>query len=210
MASLSILSPQDLIQSYGLYALFGVIMLESMGVPMPGETMLIVAGVYAGSTHHIGIITLIATATTAAVVGDNIGYLAGRAISIDALRKYGPYIRLNDRRIRVGRQLFQQQGGKLVFFGRFIAVLRTFAGPLAGVNRMRWSRFLVMNALGGLSWVTLVGGGAYLFGEKIERLTVPIGLLLLVVIAGLTISGIVWFERYESKLDQAAEEAFPD
>jgi hypothetical protein len=112
MGLMPVSSLHDLIQSYGLCALFSFIMLESMGVPMPGETMLIVAGLYAGSTHRIGVIPLVATATAAAVFGDNIGYLLGWAIGIDALRKYGKYIRLNDRRIKIGRYLFQQQGGK--------------------------------------------------------------------------------------------------
>jgi membrane protein DedA with SNARE-associated domain len=210
MGLLPVSSLQDLFQSYGLYALFGFVMLESMGIPVPGETMLIVAGLYAGSTHRIGIVPLVATATTAAVVGDNIGYLIGRAISIDTLRKYGRYIRLDERRIKIGRYLFRLQGGKLVFFGRFIAFLRIFCALLAGANRMSWSRFLVMNALGSLSWVTLVGGGSYVFGEKIERLTAPLGLLLLIIVALLTISGIFYFERYESALGKLAERTFPD
>jgi membrane protein DedA with SNARE-associated domain len=75
---------------------------------------------------------------------------------------------------------------------------------------MSWSRFLIMNALGGLTWVTVVGGGAYWFGEKIERLTVPIGFLLLAIVSGLIILGIVYFERYESALEQLAEQELLD
>jgi len=139
---------EALCQSYGLYAVFAFIALESMGVPMPGETILIVAGIYAGATRSIDVVSLIGTAALAAIIGDNIGYLVGRSVGQASLRKYGRYIRLDERRIKIGQYLFLKQGGKIVFFGRFVAVLRAFAALLAGVNRMRWSRFLLMNALG--------------------------------------------------------------
>jgi len=207
-----VLSPtliQDVIQAYGLWALFAVVMLESMGVPMPGETALISAALYAGSAHQIDIVSVVLVATAAAIIGDNIGYLIGRSIELRLLVRYGRYIRLDEARLKVGQYLFRRHGGKIVFFGRFVAFLRTFAAVLAGANRMPWPHFLLMNALGGLCWASIFGGGAYLFGEQIARVAGPVSFLLLVVAIGLVAAGIVFFRRHERELEQRAEAALP-
>ena len=128
-------------------------MFESMGAPMPGETALVTAALYAGSTHQIGILPVIIVAATAAVAGDNIGYIIGRSIGLRLIVRYGRYIHLNEARLRVGQYLFLRHGGKIVFFGRFVAILRAFAALLAGVNCMRWPHFLIMNG----SWRDMLG-----------------------------------------------------
>ena len=197
-----ILSPtgiQDLIQAYGLWVLFAVVMLESMAVPMPGETALVTAALYAGSTHRIGILPVVIVAATTAVVGDNIGYLIGRSIGLRLIMRYGRYVRLNEARLKVGQYLFLRHGGKIVFFGRFVAFLRAFAALLAGANNMCWPHFLIMNAL----------GGAYLFGEKIKLVAGPISLLLLVVAIGMAAAGIFFFRRHEKELEERASAALP-
>ena len=199
----------DLIQAYGLWVLFIVVTLESMGVPMPGETALVTTALYAGSTHQIDIISVVLVAATGAIIGDNIGYLIGRSIQLRLLVRYGRYIRLDQARLKVGQYLFRRHGGKIVFFGRFVAFLRTFAAVLAGANRMPWPHFLLMNALGGLCWASIFGGGAYLFGEQIARVAGPVSLLLLVVAIGLVAAGIVFFRRHERELEQRAEAALP-
>jgi len=210
MPDIDILSPaavQSLLSHYGLWVLFGVVMLESMGVPMPGETALLTAALYAGSTHRIGIVTVVAVAAAAAIVGDNIGYAIGRSIGLRLIVKYGRYIRLDEARLRVGEYLFLRHGGKIVFFGRFVAILRTFAALLAGANRMSWPHFLAMNALGGVCWASLFGGGAYLFGETIKSVAGPIGALLLAVAIGLIVAGTVFFRRHETELEARANAA---
>ena len=199
----------DLIQAYGLWVLFIVVTLESMGVPMPGETALVTTALYAGSTHQIDIISVVLVAATGAIIGDNIGYLIGRSIQLRLLVRYGRYIRLDQPRLKVGQYLFRRHGGKIVFFGRFVAFLRTFAAVLAGANRMPWPHFLLMNALGGLCWASIFGGGAYLFGEQITRVAGPVSFLLLVVAIGLVAAGIVFFRRHERELEQRAEAALP-
>jgi membrane protein DedA with SNARE-associated domain len=199
----------DLIQAYGLWVLFIVVTLESMGVPMPGETALVTTALYAGSTHQIDIISVVLVAAAGAIIGDNIGYLIGRSIQLRLLVRYGRYIRLDQPRLKVGQYLFRRHGGKIVFFGRFVAFLRTFAAVLAGANRMPWPHFLLMNALGGLCWASIFGGGAYLFGEQIARVAGPVSLLLLVVAIGLVAAGIVFFRRHERELEQRAEAALP-
>jgi membrane protein DedA with SNARE-associated domain len=198
---------QGLIQTYGLWVVFAVVMFESIGVPLPGETALLSAALYAGATHEIGIFPVIAVAATAAIIGDNIGYLIGRSIGLRLLTRYGRYVRLDEARLKVGQYLFLRHGGKIVFFGRFIALLRTFAALLAGANRMAWPRFLVMNALGGVTWATLFGGGAYLFGEKIKLVAGPLGILFLACAVGLIIAGIVFLRRHEKELVEQANAA---
>jgi membrane protein DedA with SNARE-associated domain len=198
---------QDLIQVYGLWALFIMIMLESVGIPMPGETGLLTAAIYAGSTHQISITSVVVVATAAAIIGDNIGYLIGRSIGLRLLVHYGKYVRLNEPRLKVGQYLFLRHGGKIVFFGRFVALLRMYAAILAGANRMKWAHFLIMNALGGICWALMVGGGAYLFGEQVKRVVGPVSLLLLVTAIVLLVVGIVFFRHHEKELEQRANRA---
>jgi membrane protein DedA with SNARE-associated domain len=198
---------QDLIQAYGLWALFAVVMFESMGVPMPGEIALVATALYAGSTNRIDIFAVVAVAAAAAVVGDNFGYLIGRSVGLRVLVRYGRYVRLNEARLKVGQYLFLRHGGKIVFFGRFVAFLRTFAAVLAGANQMRWPHFLVMNALGGICWAALFGGGPYWFGEGIKLVAGPIGLLLLTVAIGLVVAGALFFQHHEQELEDRASAA---
>jgi membrane protein DedA with SNARE-associated domain len=109
----------------------------------------------------------------------------------------------------LGQYLFQRHGGKIVFFGRFVALLRTLAAVLAGANRMHWPRFLLMNALGGICWASLFGGGAYLLGEEINRVAGPVRLLLLVGAIAAAAAAIVFFRRHEQELEARAEAAIP-
>ena len=198
---------QELIQSYGLWVVFAVVMFESIGVPMPGETVLLTAALYAGSTHRLDIFSVLSVAAAAAIIGDNIGYLIGRSIGLPLIVRYGKYVRLDEGRLKIGQYLFLRHGGKIVFFGRFVALLRTFAALLAGANRMPWPRFLLMNALGGLVWATLFGGAAYLFGEKIKLVAGPAGLLILACAIVLVAAGIAFLRRHERELEAQARAA---
>ncbi len=141
-----------LVQAYGYYGVFALIALESMGIPLPGETALIAAAVYAGATHHLSIVVLAVVAASAAIIGDNSGYWIGRTGGQRLAERYGRFVRLDRAKLKVGRYLFARYGVKVVFFGRFVAVLRTFAAFFAGVSTMPWWRFLVANAAGGLLW----------------------------------------------------------
>src|ERR1700682_1705131 len=179
-------------------------MFESMGIPVPGETALVTTALYAGSTHRIGIVPVIIVAAAAAVAGDNVGYVIGRSIGLRLLERYGRYIRLNEARLRLGQYLFLRHGGKIVFFGRFVAFLRAFAAGLAGANRMRWLYFLIMNALRAICCAVLFGGGACVFGETIRQVAGPIGLLLLMAAIGLAVAGVIFFRRHEKELEEQA------
>jgi membrane protein DedA with SNARE-associated domain len=200
---------QTLVQTYGLWILFGVVMLESMGVPMPGETALVASALYSGATHRIDIASVVGVAATAAIIGDNIGYLIGRSIGLRLIVRYGRHVGLDERRLKVGQYLFLRHGGKIVFFGRFVAFLRALAAVLAGANVMPWRHFLIMNALGGIIWASLFGFGAYFFGEEAKRLAGPIGLLLLVAALAIAVAGVLFFRRHEKELEERAEAALP-
>ena len=117
-------------------------------------------------------------AATAATAGGMIGYIIGRWIGLRLLVRYGKYVGLDERRLKVGQYLFLQHGGKIVFFGRFVDLLRILAAPLAGANRMSWRYFLFMNALGGICWVVLLGRGRLFVrrGDETRRWVGPTSL----------------------------------
>ncbi len=195
--------------SYGYLAVFLFVGIESLGVPFPGETMLITAAVYAGATHHLDIAGVIATAAAGAIIGDNIGFTIGWFGGYPLLRRYGRYIRLDEAKLKVGRYIFMRQGGKVVFFGRFVAVLRTYAAFLAGTNHMSWKRFLIFNGLGGLVWSGLYGTAAYLLGQQVEKLSGPTNIVFGVLGAVALVAGFLFIRGHEKRLEAKAEEAMP-
>jgi membrane protein DedA with SNARE-associated domain len=195
---------QEFIRPYGLWALFALVMLECIGVPVPAETALIATAIYAGSTHQFSAISVVIVASTAAILGDNIGYLIGRSVGINLIVRYGRYVRLNRARLKVGQYLFIRHGGKIVFFGRFVAILRTYSAILAGVNMMPWPHFLTMNALGGICWATIFSIGAYRLGENFTRIAAPVGSLLFVMAVAAVVAGMLFFRRHEKQLERRA------
>src|SRR2546425_11958020 len=198
-----------LLSTYGYWAVLVFVAIESTGIPFPGETMLLVAAIYAGTTHRLSIALVIAAAASGAILGDNLGFWIGREGGYRLLRRYGRYIRLEERRLKLGQYLFLKYGGKVVFFGRFVAVLRTFAAFLAGTNRMPWPRFLFFNAAGGIVWATLYGLGGYFLGDNVHRLTGTIGTITIVLAAILIIGFLLFLRRNEQRLEEEAERALP-
>jgi membrane protein DedA with SNARE-associated domain len=202
-------SLRNLVASHGYWVLATVVALESMGIPMPGETMLVTAAVYAGTTHRLHIGLVIAAAAVGAIVGDNIGYWLGREFGYRLLLRYGPLLRINTPRIKLGQYLFFRHGGKVVFFGRFIAILRAIAALLAGTNHMPWWRFLFFNATGGIVWAAGFGMAAYRAGESVVRLKTEIAVAGLVLAAAGAVVAFGLIRRYEDALLRQAEEALP-
>ena len=197
------------IQQYGYLGIAVVVGLESMGLPLPGEATLIAAALYAGKTQALNIWVIIACASTGAILGDNLGFWIGREIGFRLLLRYGAYLRLTESRIKLGEYLFQRHGGKIVFFGRFISLLRSLAALLAGVNQMSWPRFLLFNATGGTLWATLYGLAAFYIGREVESLRRPIGIGLLVVGVLVVSIALVFIARHETELEIEAEQALP-
>jgi membrane protein DedA with SNARE-associated domain len=177
-----------LVHHYGLVALFLAVMLESGGVPFPGETALIAAAIYA-SQGQLDIVQVIAVAAVAAIVGDNIGYWIGRTAGRKVLTWFGPLHRLSQGVLPWSERFFKRHGGKTIFLARFFSVLRVTAAWLAGISRMHWWTFFLWNAAGGICWAVLVGLISYYAGhaaaDAIDRygLWAGVGLVLLVAIA---------------------------
>ena len=201
------LSPEALIATWGLWALLALVMLESVGLPVPGETALVSAALYAGATRQLDIVSVIAVA--AAVIGDNIGYAIGRRFGLPLALRFGPRIGLDEQRLKLGRYLFRQHGATIVFLGRFVALLRTLAAVLAGVNAMPWPRFLLANAAGAIGWATLVGGSGWLFGHELAGMARPVRLALLVAAVVAIAVSILVARKHERRLIARAEAAFP-
>ena len=197
-----------LIATYGYVAVAAIIALESMGVPVPGETVLVIASLIA-SRHHLNIGGVIAAAAAGAMAGDNIGYWVGREFGYRLLLRYGSYLGLTTRRIKLGQYLFMRHGGKVVFFGRFVAVLRVLAAFLAGMNRMDWRTFLYANAAGAVVWSCTVGIAAYTLGRAVLHVTGPLGISLLALAALTLVGGVLFLRRHEAELEEKAEKALP-
>lgn len=170
---------QPLIAQHGYWVVFLIIMLESAGVPLPGETVLVLASGYAGATHELDLTLVIACAAAGAIIGDNIGFWVGRTWGANFLLRYGKFVRLSENRLKLGQYLFVKHGAKIVFFGRFVAFLRVFAALLAGVNKYHWPQFLFFNAAGGIIWALVFGIGAYRFGDLLHRVSGPLGIIAL-------------------------------
>jgi membrane protein DedA with SNARE-associated domain len=194
-----------LLQTYGYLAVILLVGLESVGIPLPGESTLITAALYAGSTHHLDIALVAVFAAAAAIVGDNVGYALGLKGGQRLITRYGRVLHLGEDKLVVGRYLFRRHGGKVVFFGRFVSVLRTYAAFLAGMNRMPWWKFAWCNAAGGVVWAVGYSVLAYQLGTAMtgvgSMLTI-IGLGVTVVVSVLT---IVLTRRSFAALSQRAQ-----
>ena len=195
---------EHLLGQYGYGLVFAVIGLEAMGLPLPGESMIIAAAVYAGTTGKLSIYGVVPAAIAGAILGDNFGYLIGRWLGVRALRRYGRHVGLTGKRLDLGRYLFKRHGGKVVFLGRFIAILRTFVALLAGANSMGWKTFLLWNAVGGVVWATLYGAGGYLLGDLMTRIAGPIGIGIGAVAAVAVVAAVIFLRRNELRLEEVA------
>jgi membrane protein DedA with SNARE-associated domain len=192
------------LRAHGYTAVGLGVLLESIGLPLPGESLMIAAAVYAATTHRLNILLIVPIAAVGAVCGDQIGYGIGRWIGYRVLARWGRKIGLSEARLELGRFLFRRYGARVVFLGRFVAVLRTCVALLAGANRMPWRAFLLWNALGGIGWSCLYGFGAYLLGKAAKQVTGPVGLGL-AVLGGLgLIAAFVFVKRNEARLLEEA------
>jgi membrane protein DedA with SNARE-associated domain len=187
-----------LVQHYGLIALFLIVMLESGGIPLPGETALVAAGVFA-SQGKLNIVEVIAVAAAAAIVGDNIGYWIGRTGGRKLLDRSKFLRRWSEGALPWAESFFQRHGPKTIFIARFFSVLRVTAAWMAGISRMHWLTFLGWNAAGGICWAVLVGLLAYYLGHAATDALSQYGLIggaVLVVLVALVFVGFhLWKKR---------------
>ena len=196
------------IATYGYLAIFLIVAMESAGIPMPGETVLITAAILAGQ-GTLRIYGVIGAAAAGAIVGDNCGYWVGREFGFPLVYRYGRYVRLDERRLKLGQYLFLKHGGKIVFFGRFVAVLRAFAAFLAGVNRFNWEEFFLYNAAGGIVWASIFGFGGFWLGRAFEHYARPVGVAALIAAVIGSVLAARFIRSHEQALEDEAERALP-
>lgn len=203
------MSIHELVSSYGYFAVFGLVAIESLGIPLPGETVLVAAASYAGATHRLSIWLVFVVGAGAAVVGDSIGYWIGQAGGYRLLCRYGRYVGMDASKIKVARFLFDRHGGTVVFVGRFVSVLRTYAAFLAGTNRMRYRRFLTFNVAGGVIWAAVYCLLAYEAGSFLSAATTPFEIGAGSLAAVLVVVGVLVVRRRIGTLTAKAEAAYP-
>ena len=197
-----------LLSVWGYAAICGVVALESAGLPLPGETLLIGAAVYARLTGAMDIGGVIAAAAFGAILGDNLGYWIGRRYGVGFLERHGARIGLGPEKFRLSQYLFYKWGGAVVLFGRFITLLRIFAALLAGANRLPLKQFMIYNAAGGVVWSSLFGFGAYYMTAGFEQMEG--GVARFAFGALLAALFILWryYRRHEARLMQEADALF--
>lgn len=198
-----------LVESSGYLAVFGLVGIESLGVPLPGETALIAAGAYAGQTHHLNPWAIFAVAVSGAVVGDNIGYFIGDKGGYRIARRYGHKVRLDEAKLKVGRYVFDRHGAKVVFLGRFVSVLRTYAAFLAGTSKMAWRKFLPANAAGGILWAAIYTASSYAAGTTLKHVSGKIDLALGAAALVAIVAVVLAVRRKTAQLTSLAEAAYP-
>jgi membrane protein DedA with SNARE-associated domain len=189
----------SLVHHYGLAALFLVVMLESGGVPLPGETALVTAGVFA-SRGQLDIVSVIAVAAAAAIVGDNLGYWIARTGGRGLIERSKLLSRWTERVLPWSEAFFERHGSKTIFIARFFSVLRVTAAWLAGLSRMHWWKFLLWNAAGGICWAVVVGLVAYYAGQAAADAISHYGLIGGGVLVGLVLVALVGFHFWRKRL----------
>ena len=196
-------SLRTFVVEYGYWAVALALLCENAGLPVPGETTLLLASFLAYSQHKLHLGWIIVVATCAATLGDNLGFVIGSRGGRPLLDRYQHILRIPQLSLRRGEQMFARYGAVTIFFARFIFGMRVFAGPLAGVLQMPWRAFALFNFLGAVVWVTVIAGAGYLFGRHWRLLLGTLRRLdiALVVLAVVVILVLWWKARRENEPD---------
>jgi membrane protein DedA with SNARE-associated domain len=185
---------RNAIVHYGYWAVAGALLLENAGIPVPGETILLMASFLAYSAHELRLSWIIVVATIAATMGDNLGFALGYYGGRPLLERYQSIFHIPQSTLDRGGRLFAKYGAVTVFFARFVFGMRIITGPMAGVLRMPWKKFLIFNFLGATLWVTVISSVGYLFGRHWERLERDIKRFD-VIVALIAVLAILWMWR---------------
>ena len=184
------------VADYGYWAVAVMLLCENAGLPVPGETTLLVASFFAYSEHRLHLAWIIVVATCAATIGDNLGFAIGLYGGRPLLDRYRNLFRIRQVAIARGEELFARYGSFTIFFARFVFGMRVIAGPLAGVLRMRWRAFAIFNFLGAVVWVSCIAAAGYLFGRHwrlLVRTLTRINVLVVIVVVAVVL--YMWWRQ---------------
>jgi membrane protein DedA with SNARE-associated domain len=184
------------VADYGYWAVAMALLCENAGIPVPGEATLLLASFLAYSEHKLHLGWIIVVATCAATLGDNLGYTFGHYGGRPLLDRYQRFFRISPATLERGEKMFARYGVAAVFLARFVFGLRVFAGPLAGVLRMRWRAFALFNFLGAALWVTVIASAGYLFGQHWQTLLRAMQRFnIAVLISAMAVILFLWWKR---------------
>jgi len=187
---------RGLLVQYGYWAVAATLLLENAGIPVPGETVLLLASFLAFSEHSLELRWIVVVGTIAATLGDNLGFALGHYGGRPLLERYQRFFRIRPATLARGEQIFARYGAATVFSARFVFGMRIIAGPLAGVLRMPWRKFLLFNFLGALLWVTVIAGAGYLFGQHWRRLMQDMKVFdIVIAVAAVLVIAFMWWRR---------------
>jgi membrane protein DedA with SNARE-associated domain len=187
---------------WGYWGVAAALLLENAGVPVPGETILILASVVAYSSHELHLPWIIVVGVVAATIGDNVGYWIGRKGGRLLLERWKRFFHISQKHIAQGEALIDRHGSLAILFARFVAGARVIAGPLAGVLQMHWPRFALFNFLGAIVWVSVIAGVAHLFGSQLDRLLgyVKDANYMILIFVALLVLFFVWRRRRAARV----------
>ncbi len=195
---------QEIAHKYGYWAVFLGILLENLGIPLPGETVTLVGGFLAGS-DELNYWLVLSSAILGAVIGGTCGYWIGRYAGWSFLLRIGQFFRISEERLEKIKDQFSQNAGKAVFFGRFVALLRIFAGPLAGIAEMPYEKFFLYNLAGATVWASVMVTLAFFVGrivplEKLVALMAEFGFVALLLAVAWIVVPLWWESRQVKKV----------
>jgi len=185
---------------YGYWAVAAVLLLENAGVPVPGETVLLLASFLAYSQHELSLPLVILVGSIAASVGDSLGFALGLYGGRSLLERHRRIFHVSDSVLARGEQLLERYGALPVFFARFVFGMRIVAGPMAGVLRMPWRKFAAFNCLGAVVWVSAISGAGYLFGRHWERLIRDVKTFDVVVAVAAIVMVLLLWRKHRRRL----------
>ena len=198
-----------LIDTYGYWAVFAFVAVESLGVPIPGETALIAAAAWAGTTHKLNPWLIFLVAAAAVLTGNIAGYSIGAKGGFALARRYGKKLRLDETKLKVGRYVLDRQGTKIVFFGRFVSVLRTYVAFLAGTLHMSRPRFLGATVASAVAWSAIYTYLGYKASKTLERVSGKVDLAVAGAAVAVVLAVLLLVRHHVKRLADKAEAAYP-